>query len=66
MNSHAFIYYLSENNGVYIFEVMLEDLEGRIDKVALDLENYIRIKENQDDFSNKEGKIRDSIVDAIA
>lgn len=66
MYSYAFIYYLKENNGVYILEHALDDLEVKIDKLSVKLEDYVRCKESDDDFKSKEGEIRNVIVDTYA
>lgn len=66
MYSYALIYYLKENNGVYILEHALDDLEVKIDKLSVKLEDYVRAKENAVDFESKEGDIRKYIVDNYA
>lgn len=64
MYSYAFIYYLKENNSVYMLECKLNDFEARVDKLSEALESYIRIKENDDDFPSKEHEIRNVIVNS--
>lgn len=63
MYSYAFVYYLKENNEVHILETNLDIIEGRLDEVAVTLENYIRLKESGEDFESKEAPIRFDIVD---
>lgn len=66
MYSYAFVYYLKENNDVYILESNLDIAEARVDEVSVLLENYIRFKENHEDFDIKEAPFRFDIVDRAA
>ncbi len=67
MYSYAFVYYLKENNQVYILESNLDNIEAKVDKTSVALEDYIRLKENDDDnFLTKEGPIRDTIINDAA
>lgn len=66
MYSYAFVYYLRECNQVCIFEIALEDIEANTDRVSVLLENYIRKKENEDNFSQEELPMRRSIIDGAA
>ncbi|KAG4077067.1 hypothetical protein HA402_016054 [Bradysia odoriphaga] len=40
MNSYAFVYYLKENNDVYILETNLDFMEGAVDAVSVLLRDY--------------------------
>lgn len=65
MYSYAFVYYSKENNAVYIYEIFLDDFEVKLDKVSVALEDYVRIKENDDNFLDKEAAIRETIINGI-
>lgn len=66
MYSYAFVYYLKENNQVYILESNLDLIEAKIDRVSVMFEEYIRLKENSAEFAEKEPPLRISILDTAA
>ncbi|KAG4079792.1 hypothetical protein HA402_014923 [Bradysia odoriphaga] len=63
MYSYAFVYYLNESNEVYILEINFDYIEGAVDAVSVLLEDYIRLKEKDADFLNKEAPFRTEIID---
>lgn len=63
MYSYAFVFYLKEDNGVYLFENTLDYIESKADMASVAMENYIRLKEENELFAIKEKDIRFSILD---
>lgn len=72
MYSYAFIFYVEEDNQVYIIETNLDDLEAKTDTLSVHLEQYF--KRTPDEFYNfdedetleTDAEIRVKIVDGVA
>lgn len=66
MYSYAFIYYLEEDNNVYIFETNLDDVEAKTDKLSVAMEEYMQSREADEDFWKNEAELRGKIVDSVS
>lgn len=62
MYSHAFIFYLEEDNGVYIFETNLDDFEANTDKLSVNLEKYVLHPQTKEEFLSIESEVHNKII----